>query len=75
MSRMPSPFDQLKVRIAFTPATMRKRCAVCVHSRGISGPAGVCSMDCGKHGLRTSAFSICKDFSPREGFSPAKDPR
>lgn len=72
MSRMPSPIDQLKVRIAFTPATMRKRCAECVHLK--SAQYGFFNLQCGKHGLLTTGFSICKDFSPREGFCPAKDP-
>ena len=72
MSRMPSPMDQLRVRIAFTPATTRKRCAVCVHEK--NAQYGLSSLQCGKHGLLTTAFSICNDFSPREGFSPAKDP-
>lgn len=74
MSRMPSPMDQLKVRIAFTPATMRKRCAVCVHSGAVNGPAGFYNMDCGKHGLLTTGFSICKDFFARHGAATAKDP-
>lgn len=74
MSRMPSPMDQLKVRIAFTPATMRKRCGACV---SVITPEQTCIVYapfCQKHGLKTTPNALCKDFSPREGFCPAKDP-
>ena len=74
MSRMPSPMDQLKVRIAFTPATMRKRCAVCVSVTTPPEAGIVYTPSCQKHGLKTTPNALCKDFSPREGFSPAKDP-
>lgn len=74
MSRMPSPMDQLKVRIAFTPATMRKRCGACEHLKAARNEIG--NLRCGKHGLSVSLFSICNDFSPGEGINPRwLDPR
>ena len=74
MSRMPSPIDQLKVRIGYTPATARKRCAVCTHVCRTQSHPRFKSISCGMHGVLVTDYALCKDFSPREGFSPAKDP-
>ena len=74
MSRMPSPIEQLKVRIGFTPAVLRQRCAVCAHVRSTNSNPRFHSLTCGRHGLLTTGFSLCNDFSPQKGATAVKDP-